>query len=159
MEARRHRRAGRAWRVPLRSPGRPPVGRREHRERFWERIARGQSSEDAGVAAGVSAAVGTRWFRESGGVSHVISPLSARYLSFVEREEIALCFARGLGVREIATRLGRSPLVSRAVGRRAIWDPCQSEPLVLAEPFAWPLPCPLLMIQPMPGLRPSVWAI
>jgi hypothetical protein len=74
--------------------GRPPVGRREHRERFWERIARGQSSEDAGVAASVSAAVGTRWFRESGGVSHVISPLSARYLSFVEREEIALCFAR-----------------------------------------------------------------
>jgi transcriptional regulator with XRE-family HTH domain len=120
MEARRHRRAGRAWRVPLRSPGRPPVGRREHRERFWERIARGQSSEDAGVAAGVSAAVGTRWFRESGGVSLVISPLSARYLSFVEREEIALCFARGLGVREIATRLGRSPsTISRELRRNA----------------------------------------
>ena len=120
MEARRHRRAGRAWRVPLRSPGRPPVGRREHRERFWERIARGQSSEDAGVAAGVSAAVGTRWFRESGGVSHVISPLSARYLSFVEREEIAICFARGLSVREIATRLGRPPsTVSRELRRNA----------------------------------------
>src|ERR1035441_9117896 len=120
MEARRHRLAGRAWRVPLRSPGRPPVGRREHWERFWERIARGQSSQDAGVAAGVSAAVGTRWFRESGGGGHAISPLSARYLSFVEREEIALCFARGLGVREIATRLGRSPsTISRELRRNA----------------------------------------
>jgi IS30 family transposase len=120
MEARRHRRAGPAWRVALRSPGRPPVGRREHRQRFWERIARGQSSEDAGVAAGVSAAVGTRWFRESGGVSPVISPLSARYLSFVDREEIAICFARGLSVREIATRLGRPPsTVSRELRRNA----------------------------------------
>ena len=120
MEARRHRRAGRAWRVVLRSPGRPPVGRREHRQRFWEGIARGQSSEDAGVAAGVSAAVGTRWFRESGGVSPVISPLSARYLSFVDREEIAICFARGLSVREIATRLGRPPsTVSRELRRNA----------------------------------------
>src|SRR5665811_1594719 len=79
---------------------RPPAGRREHRPRFWEGIARGQSSEDASVAAGVSAAVGTRWFRESGGVSPVISPLSARYLSFVDREEIAICFARGLSVHE-----------------------------------------------------------
>ena len=47
--------------------GPPPVARREHRQRFWEAIAEGLSSEDAGVAAGVSPAVGTRWFRESGG--------------------------------------------------------------------------------------------
>jgi IS30 family transposase len=53
-------------------------------------------------------------------MSPVISPLSARYLSFVEREEIALCFARGLGVREIATRLGRSPsTISRELRRNA----------------------------------------
>jgi IS30 family transposase len=53
-------------------------------------------------------------------VSPVISPLSARYLSFVDREEIALCFARGLGVREIATRLGRPPsTVSRELRRNA----------------------------------------
>jgi IS30 family transposase len=53
-------------------------------------------------------------------VSLVISPLSARYLSFVEREEIALCFARGLGVREIATRLARSPsTISRELRRNA----------------------------------------
>jgi len=120
MEARRHRWADRAWREPMRSPGRPSVGRREHRQRFWREIARGQTSEEAGVVAGVSPAVGTRWFRESGGVPPAISPLSARYLSFAEREEIALCVARGLGIRQIATRLGRSPsTVSRELRRNA----------------------------------------
>ena len=55
-------------RPAMRSPGRPPVARREHRQRFWAAIARGLSSEDAGVAAGVSPAVGSRWFREGGGM-------------------------------------------------------------------------------------------
>jgi hypothetical protein len=69
----------------MRSPGRPPVGRREHRQRFWQAIARGLSSEDAGAAAGVSPAVGTRWFREGGGMPTVsLAPLSGRYLSFIE---------------------------------------------------------------------------
>jgi IS30 family transposase len=78
-------------------------------------------SEDAGVAAGVSPAVGTRWFRESGGVAPVIPfPLSGRYVSFAEREEIALHFARGCGVRELARRLGRSPsTISRELRRNA----------------------------------------
>ena len=67
MEARKVGRADRALRPAMRSPGRPPVGRREHRERFWEGIAGGLSSEDAGVAAGVSPVVGSRWFRENGG--------------------------------------------------------------------------------------------
>jgi HD superfamily phosphohydrolase len=34
----------------MHSPGRPTVGRREHRQRFWEGIARGLSSEQAAVA-------------------------------------------------------------------------------------------------------------
>ena len=75
----------------MRSPGRPPVARREHRQRFWKAIADGLSSENAGVVAGVSPAVGTRWFRESGGMPSINqAPLSGRYLSFEEREEIAL---------------------------------------------------------------------
>ena len=90
-------------RPAMRSPGRPPVARREHRQRFWEAIAEGLSSEDAGVAAGVSPAVGTRWFRESGGMAPVTrQPLPGRYLSFEEREEIALLRAQDYGVREIA---------------------------------------------------------
>jgi IS30 family transposase len=43
---------------------------------------------------------------------------SGRYLSFSEREEIALDRAAGRGIREIARRLGRSPsTISREVAR------------------------------------------
>ncbi|WP_216918345.1 IS30 family transposase [Nocardia noduli] len=108
-------------RAAMRSPGRPPVARREHRQRFWETIARGVTSEKAGVEAGVSPAVGTRWFREAGGVSLLPSAIpSGRYLSFAEREEIAICHARGFGVCEIARHLGRSPsTISRELRRNA----------------------------------------
>ncbi|MBF6303087.1 IS30 family transposase [Nocardia amamiensis] len=108
-------------RPAMRSPGRPPVARREHRQRFWEAIARGATSEMAGVEAGVSPAVGSRWFREAGGVSLLPFTIhSGRYLSFAEREEIAICHAHGFGVREIARHLGRSPsTVSRELRRNA----------------------------------------
>jgi IS30 family transposase len=105
----------------MRSPGRPPVGRREHRVRFWAAIARGLQSEAAATEAGVSAVVGVRWFREGGGMPSVTqAPLSGRYLSFAEREEIAILRACGSGVRETAERLGRSPsTVSRELRRGA----------------------------------------
>jgi IS30 family transposase len=48
------------------------------------------------------------------------APLSGRYLSFAEREEIALLRASGCGVREIARQLGRSPsTISRELRRNA----------------------------------------
>ena len=121
MEARNLRRADRVLRPGKRSPGRPSGWRREHRQRFWEEIARGLSSGDAGVAAGVSPTVGTRWFRQSGGMASItLAPVSGRYLSFSEREEIALLHARDCGVREIARRLGRSPsTISRELRRNA----------------------------------------
>ena len=117
----RKRRADRSGRAPLRSPGRPPVARREERQRFWVGIAEGLTSEDAAVRAGVSPAVGARWFRQSGGMPTTSqAPLSGRYLSFAEREEIALWRARGCGVRAIARRLGRSPsTISRELRRNA----------------------------------------
>ncbi len=60
--------------------------------------------------AGVSAAVGVRWFREGGGMPTVTqAPLSGRYLSLAEREEVAILRARGCGVREIGRSIGRSP--------------------------------------------------
>jgi IS30 family transposase len=113
--------AARTGRPAMRSPGRPPVARREHRQRFWEAIACGLSSEDAGVAAGVSPVVGTRWFRESGGMPSVSRvPLSGRYLSFADREEIALLHAHGCSGREIARQLARSPsTISRELRRNA----------------------------------------
>ena len=117
----KRRAADRAGRPAMRSPGRPPVGRLEHRKRFWAAIAGGLSSEDAAVQAGVSAAVGVRWFREGGGMPSVtLGPASGRYLAFAEREEVALLRARGAGVREIARQLGRSPsTISRELRRNA----------------------------------------
>ncbi|KAA0981114.1 helix-turn-helix domain-containing protein, partial [Pseudonocardia sp. EV170527-09] len=45
---------------------------------------------------------------------------TGRYLSFEEREEIALLRAQQIGVREIARRIGRAPgTVSRELRRNA----------------------------------------
>ena len=103
------------------SPGRPSGARREDRVRFWEAVARGLSSEDAAGEAGVSPPVGSRWFRQAGGIPPIsLSPLSGRYLSFGEREEIAVLHAQGVGVREIGRRLGRcASTISRELRRNA----------------------------------------
>jgi IS30 family transposase len=112
-------RAIRAMRGKMWSPGRPSTARREDRVRFWEAIGRGLSSEDAAGEAGVASAVGTRWFREAGGMPPLtLAPVSGRYLSFAEREEIAILHAQQLGVREIARRVGRAPsTISRELRR------------------------------------------
>src|SRR6478752_3322722 len=101
--------------------GHPPAGRREHRVRFWEAIARGASSVDAAAEAGVLPEIGVRWFRKAGGMPPLtLAPVSGRYLSFAEREEIAVLLAGGSGVREIARQLGRAPsTVSRELQRNA----------------------------------------
>ena len=49
-----------------------------------------------------------------------LAPLSGRFLSFAEREEIAILRAQDIGVREIARRLGRDPAtISRELRRNA----------------------------------------
>jgi IS30 family transposase len=107
-------------RSPMKSPGRPSL-RREVQRAFWREIAKGLTGEQAGVAVGASQAAGSRWFREGGGMPSIDpGPLSGRYLSFAEREEIALLRAQGIGVRETARRLGRSPsTISRELRRNA----------------------------------------
>jgi transposase len=109
------------YRGQIPSPGRPTVAWREDRVRFWVAIGRGASSEDAAREIGVSPAVGTRWFRQAGGVAPKLPPaVSGRYLSFAEREDIAIWHAQKAGVREIARRLGRSPsTISRELRRNA----------------------------------------
>lgn len=104
----------------MRSPG-APSHRREVERQFWQQIAKGITSEKAAEAVGVSQPVGTRWFRHRGGMPLFISkPISERYLSFSEREEIALLRAQDIGVREIARVIGRSPsTVSRELTRNA----------------------------------------
>jgi IS30 family transposase len=107
-------------RPAMRSPGRPSV-QRDVERRFWVKIAEGLSSEEAAVACGTSGPVGARWFRERGGMPSIqLTPLSGRYLSFAEREHLALLRAQSLGVREIARALGRSPsTISRELRRNA----------------------------------------
>jgi transposase len=108
-------------RPPMQSPGRPPVNHREVQKRFWIRIAEGMSSEDAAVACGVSMPVGSRWFREGGGMPPFpLTEPSSRYVSLAEREEMAVLKAQNHGIREIARRLGRHPsTVSRELRRNA----------------------------------------
>src|SRR5512135_2465071 len=105
-------------RASMRSPGRPPAPREVERA-FWRGIGEGLSSEEAAAACGVSPAVGTRWFRHGGGMPPLCLRVpSGRFLSFAEREEIALGWAQRLGVRQIAARLGRSPSTIHREGRR-----------------------------------------
>ena len=104
----------------MRSPGAPSL-RCDTERLFWQQIATGLTSEKAAENVGVSSAVGTRWFRHRGGMPLFMSnPISGRYLSFAEREEIGLLRAQGVSRREIARRLGRSPsTISREVTRNA----------------------------------------
>jgi IS30 family transposase len=109
------------YRGQIPSPGAPTVAWREDRVRFWAAIAQGVKTDEAAAEAGVSSPVGYRWFRHAGGVNPCLTPaVSGRYLSFSEREDIALLKAQGLGVREIARRVNRHPsTISRELRRNA----------------------------------------
>ena len=115
----------RSGRAPLISPGRPTVAGREVHRQFWSAIATGMASADAAFAAGMSQPVGTRLFRKAGGMPPTMfrpsaKPLSGRYLSFAEREEIALLRVQGCAMREVARRLGRTAsTISRELRRNA----------------------------------------
>lgn len=118
---RRQQAADRAVRPKLRSPGHPKYQR--HVEvAFWEQIVKGLLAEEAAGVVGVAQAVGARWFHNAGGMSPFdlkFQP-SGRYLSFAEREEIALLKAQDKGVREIARAIGRDPsTISRELRRNA----------------------------------------
>ena len=104
----------------MKSPGHP-THRREVERLFWREIIRGLSSENAAAVVGVSQAVGTRWFRDRGGMPlFLVRPVSGRYLSFAEREEIAMLNGQSLGVSEIARQVGRHPsTISRELRRNA----------------------------------------
>jgi IS30 family transposase len=77
------------------------------------------------AAARVSWVVGARWFRHAGGMppTHLAPsapPLSGRYLSFAERELLALLRAHGYSVRACARQLARAPsTISRELRRNA----------------------------------------
>src|ERR687894_3333497 len=88
---------------------------------FWAAWQAGEFMTDAAAAAGTHRHRGLAWLREAGGVRPRRGRnLQGRYLSFAEREEIALGQAAGDSVRTIAARLERSPsTVSREISRHS----------------------------------------
>ena len=120
-----NRHPGRSGHTTWKSPGRPPVASRAELRQFWKSIAAGLSSETAAEKAGISQPVGTRLFRMAGGMAPSMfsassGPSSCRYLSFAEREEIALLRARDVSMQQIALRLGRAvSTISRELRRNA----------------------------------------
>src|SRR5699024_12347923 len=94
----------RALREPRRSPGRPLPALAVTRA-FWRLIATGITTAEAATRVGVSEPVGFRWFRHAGGMTPIsLDEPVGRYLSFAEREEIAILTSQEVGVREIARR-------------------------------------------------------
>jgi IS30 family transposase len=118
--ARRQQAADRAQRPKMRSPGRWGFPWRVERE-FWRQIGQGLRTVEAAEAVGVSEVIGGRWFREGGGMPPMtLAEPTGRYLSFAEREEIAILRAQGHGPREIGRRVGRdASTISRELRRNA----------------------------------------
>ncbi len=88
---------------------------------FWAALQRGEFITDAAAAAGTYRKQGTRWVMANDGVRPRRGRnVTGRFLSFAEREEIALGQAAGESMRTIAARLGRSPsTISRELARNA----------------------------------------
>jgi len=83
---------------------------RSVKREFWRGIAAGLSTADAAEAAGASRQGAEKWFRDAGGMSPLsLSDPSGRFLTLLEREQIAVGVARGESIRQIARDLGRHP--------------------------------------------------
>ncbi len=100
--------------------GRPPIGRRV-REQFWECLRAGQDTVSAACEVQVSLTQMRRWLVQVGGVRpRRPVPLSGRYLSLSEREQIDEYRRDGWTIRAIAHALGRSPSTISRELRRAL---------------------------------------
>ncbi len=80
----------------------------EVRQRFWDEVRAGKWVGEAGPAVGLSRHRGERLFEQSGGVMEPRRAPTGRFLSWREREEIAILTAQGHGPRVIGRRIGRS---------------------------------------------------
>lgn len=91
---------------------------------YWRLLQSGLGTVEACRQLGIGRKTGYRWRSENGGLPPERVPelsQSGRYLSLLERKRIATLRERGLGIREIAARLGRSPsTVSRELRRNTL---------------------------------------
>jgi Helix-turn-helix domain len=81
-------------------------------DEYWKLILDGVPTVEACRELGIGRKTGYRWRIEAGGLppARVAEEVrSSRYLSLLERQRIATLRERGLGVREIARRISRSP--------------------------------------------------
>lgn len=103
------------------------MGRRGRKRRldieseYWLLLASGVGTVEACKQLGIGRKTGYRWRAETGGLPPAAlseTSRSQRYLSLLERRRIATLRRDGLGVREIAEQLGRSPsTISRELRR------------------------------------------
>jgi IS30 family transposase len=100
--------------------GRPGIPIQVRRE-FWQQIRAGLPVFKAAQAVGVPITTAQGWHRDAGGVNpYPPNPVSGRYLSFEEREEIAVGLAADRSQVDIARQLDRCPsTISREISRNS----------------------------------------
>jgi IS30 family transposase len=90
-------------------------------DEYWALVLEGVGTVEACRRVGIGRKTGYRWRAERGGLPPLRLPEAERgdrYLSLIERKRIATLRERGLGVREIARRVKRSPsTISRELRR------------------------------------------
>ncbi|WP_371503091.1 helix-turn-helix domain-containing protein [Kitasatospora sp. NBC_00374] len=90
---------------------RGPKRRLDVEAEYWHLLQSGVGTVEACKQLGIGRRTGYRWRAENGGLPPERLPepsRSDRYLLLLERKRIATLRERGLGIREIAERLGRA---------------------------------------------------
>ena len=125
--------------------GRPGLSAAQKVE-LWQRWKLGQSLSEIGRALGKHAGSVHTVLSAHGGIIPATRSRSARSLSLVEREEISRGLAAGESIRQIASKLARSPsTICREIARNSHKDQYRA---IEADSKAWdqaqrPKPCRL----------------
>ena len=90
----------------------------EVHQRVWEMLSAGERTREISRETGVSISAINLYKSEAGGVFEPVKTYSGRYLSILDRWEIARLLDAGNGVNQIARLMGRAPsTISRELAR------------------------------------------